>query len=313
MGTIQQRFEVEQPVRSVYEAISQPEEILRGLHGVSGVTRIGADQYRINVGPADAPREVNIVLSPNSQLHRVEWRTADGTWSGAITAEPIGPARTAVRIDAEGAAGEGDAPQASVVHEALQALKRALQAQEVRISHADANYGARNPFSGARRYASEWRDAARSAFMRPTEYPFTLMRTITQQVDRFWGEMWRGTPIARLPHMVPGLSWNPNVEICEQNDHIRVCVDVPGVDESHIHVEVEEGYLSVHGERQDERGHEPGQRRSEFHYGSFTRRIPLPDGVDPESARAILRNGVLEIRIPRQRREPRRIPVQHAG
>jgi len=313
MGTIQQRFEVEQPIVSVYEAISQPAEMLKGLHGALGVTRIGADQYRINVGSADAPREVDIALLPNSQLHRVEWRTSDGTWSGSVTAEPIGPVRTAVHVHAESTAGEGEAPQASVVHEALQAFKRALQSQEVRISHTEAGHGARDSISGARRYASEWRDAARSAFMRPTEYPFTLMRTITQQVDRFWGEIWRGTPIARLPHMVPGLSWNPNVEICEQNDHIRVCVDVPGVDESHIHVEVEEGYLSVHGERQDERGHEPGQRRSEFHYGSFTRRIPLPDGVDPEAARAVLRNGVLEIRIPRQRREPRRIPVQHAG
>ena len=313
MGTIQQRFEVEQPVLTVYEAISQPENILAGLHGVSGVTRLGADHYRVNVGPVDAPRAVDIMLTPNSQLHRVEWRTADGAWSGAITAEPIGPARTAVGIHAEGVAGAGDAPQASVVHEALQAFKRALQAQEVRVAHSDASRDARFSGSSGRRYASDWRDAARSAFMRPTEIPFTLMRTITQQVDRFWGEVWRGTPIARLPRIVPGLSWNPNVEICEQNDHIRICVDVPGIDESHIHVEVEEGNLSVHGERQDERGHEPGQRRSEFHYGSFTRRIPLPDGVDAESARAVLRNGVLEIRIPRQRREPRRIPVQHAG
>jgi HSP20 family molecular chaperone IbpA len=50
-----------------------------------------------------------------------------------------------------------------------------------------------------------------------------------------------------------------------------------------------------------------------LHYGSFTRRIPLPDGIDADSARALLRNGVLEIRIARHRREPRRVPVQHAG
>ena len=313
MGTIQQRFEVAQPVLTVYEAISQPAKILTGLPGVSGVTRLGADHYRVNVGPVDAPRAVDIMLTPIAQSHRVEWRTADGAWSGAITAEPIGPGRTAVGIHAESAAGEGDGPQASVVHEALQAFKRALQSQEVHVSHARDTHDANLSVSSGRRYASEWRDAARAAFMRPTEYPFTLMRTITQQVDRFWGEVWRGTPIARLPHIVPGLQWNPNVEICEQDDYIRVCVDVPGVDESHVQVEVEDGYLSVRGERQDDRGHEPGQRRSEFHYGSFTRRIPLPDGVDAESARAVLRNGVLEIRIPRQRREPRRIPVRHAS
>jgi HSP20 family protein len=312
MGTIQQRFEVEQPIAAVYEAIAQPDAILRNLHGVLGVSRVAENHYRINVGPLDAAREVEIQLTPNEQTRRVEWRTADGTWFGAITAESIGPARTAVGVHAESTSSQGDAPQPSIVHEALQAFKRALQSREVRV-RSDATYSGRYSGSTGRRYASEWRDAARSALSRPTEYPFVIMRTFTRQVDRFWDQMWRGTPIARLPQIVPGFSWNPDVEVCEQSDHIRICVDVPGVDESNLHVEIDDGYLSVHGERQDERGHEPGQRRSEFHYGSFTRRIPLPDGAETEAARAVLRNGVLEIRIPRQRREPRRIPVQHAG
>jgi HSP20 family protein len=132
-------------------------------------------------------------------------------------------------------------------------------------------------------------------------------------MDRLWEQMWRGTPIARLPHIVPGLALNPSVEVCERDDQVRVCIDVPGVDESHLQVEIQNGDLTIRGERQDERGDDGGHRRSELHYGSFTRRIPLPDGIDVGSAKAILRNGVLEIRIPLQRREAHRVPVQHAS
>ena len=321
MGTIQQRFEVDQPAAGVYEAVSQPAEVLHKMPGVTGVTRVSDDVYRVIVGAAESPRQVDVQLTRHPELRRVEWRTADGQWSGAVTAEPIGPARSAVGVHAASAQGEASSPPPSVVHEALQAFKRVLQSRDVRVSRADLRGGtdahSYGNDGGARHYASEWRDVARHALTRPTEYPFALMRTAAQQVDRVWGQIWRGTPIARLPQqltsLAPGFVWNPSVEVCEQGDQVRVCIDVPGVEESNIQVEVDGGYLTVRGERQDERGSDPGTRRSEVHYGSFTRRIPLPEGVDADNARAILRNGVLEVRIPRQRREPRKVPVQHAS
>jgi HSP20 family protein len=207
----------------------------------------------------------------------------------------------------------GAVPAASVVHDAMQALKGALQRAQVRVTAGGAHSGEWAGSGSMRRYASEWRETAQSALTRPTEFPFRIMRTLTRQMDRLWSDVLSGTPMARLPQLVPGLGWNPNVEVCEQDDQVRVCIDVPGVDESHLQVEIEEGTLTVKGERQDERATDPGRRRSEFHYGSFFRRIPLPDGIDPDTARAVLRNGVLEIRIPLHRREPRRVPVQHAG
>jgi HSP20 family protein len=311
MGTVQQRFEVEQPVAAVYEGLARPHLILQRFPNVTAVTRVSDDLYRVIVGPVDAPREVDVQFTRNEQLRRVEWRTTDPTWSGAVTLEAIGPARTAVGVHAESIA-EDASPAPSAVHEALQAFKRALQSQEVRISRPEAEAASSRDWTSARQHASDWREAARSAFVRPTEYPFALARSLSHQMDRLWEQMWRGTPIARLPHIVPGLAWNPSVEVCERDDQVRVCIDVPGVDESHLQVEIQGGDLTVRGERQDERGDDGGRRRSELHYGSFTRRIPLPDGIDMDSAKAILRNGVLEIRIPLQRREPRRVPVQHA-
>jgi HSP20 family protein len=316
MGTVQQRFEVDQPASAVYEALSAPDEILQKMPGVTGVARTSPDVYRVIFGAAESPRQVDLQLTKHPELRRVEWRTVDGVWSGAVTAEPIGPARSAVGVHAESIPTETESPPPSLIHEALQVFKRVLQSREIRVSHGSSGArpaGGRHAGADTRGLASEWRSVARSAFSRPTEYPFALMRTVSRQVDRLWGEMWRGTPIARLPHMVPGLQWNPDVEVCEQDDHVRVCIDVPGVDESNLQVEVDEGYLTIRGDRQDERATDPGQRRSEFHYGAFTRRIPLPDGIDPDAARAVLRNGVLEVRIALHRREPRKVPVQHAS
>jgi HSP20 family protein len=316
MGTIQQRFEIDQPASAVYEALAAPEDILQKMPGVTGVTRLAPDLYRMIFGAAESPRQVDLQLTCHHELRRVEWRTVDGVWSGAVTAEPIGPARSAVGVHAESAQSETESPPPSALHDALQAFKRVLESREIRVSHAQSGGrtgSGRHAGSEARGLASEWRNVARSAFTRPTEYPFALVRTVSRQVDRLWGEMWRGTPIARLPQMVPGLHWNPDVEVCEQDDHVRVCIDVPGVDESNLQVEVDEGYLTIRGERQDERATDPGHRRSELHYGAFTRRIPLPDGVDPDAARAVLRNGVLEVRIALHRREARKVPVQHAS
>lgn len=314
MGIIQQRFEVDQPASAVYDAVSAPHDVLQKLPGVTRAAQIAPNLYRVTLGPADAPREVDIQFTHHFELRRVEWRTTDGTWSGAITVEPIGPARTAVGVHADGVSTEHGSPSATTIHDALQAFKRALQSREIGISHGGGAAAAGPRYTdSARRYASEWRTAAQSALTRPTEYPFALMRTFTRQADRLWEQMWRGTPLARLPQMVPGLSWNPDVEVCEQDDQVKICIDVPGVDESLLQVEIDEGALTLRGERQDERGSDPGRRRSELHYGAFKRRIPLPDGVDAAGARAILRNGVLEVRIPRHRREPRRVPVQHAS
>jgi HSP20 family protein len=313
VGNIQQRFEVERPLAAVYQALAQPQFVLESLPAVTRVTRMSDELYRVIGGEASAPAEIELQLTARVPLRRIEWRTGDGMWSGTVDLEPLGAERTAVDVAAEpGGAGEGSSPAPSVVHDTLHALKRALQSPRIQVN-AGGGHGREWAGSGnVRRYASEWRETAQSALTHPTEFPFKLVRTLTRQVDRMWSEVLSGSPITRLPQLVPGMPWNPSIELWEQDDQVRVCIDVPGIDESNLQVEIDGGALTVRGERQDERATDPGRRRSEFHYGSFTRRIPLPAGVEAEAARAVLRNGVLEISIPMHRREPRRVPVQHA-
>ncbi|MGZ8154683.1 MAG: Hsp20 family protein [Burkholderiales bacterium] len=322
MTTVQERFEVERSVGVVYEALCQPYDLLRSLPGISNVALVSDDVYRIAVGQGGDTREVDLMIAGKIPAQHVEWRLANDTWTAAFDLSSTGPARTAVAVRCEGVPTiEGEAPPEEVIQQGFDAFKTALRAPHVRIQTGPI--GAEGQYAGSpRHYASDWRSgrAEGSMFARPIDYPFKLMQGLSKQMDRLWDQMWRGTPVGRLPQMmpsfshlpgIPGVSWSPSVEVCEKDDQVRICMDVPGVDESNLQVQIEEGTLTIRGERQDERPDEAGHRRSELHYGAFTRRIPLPGGVDPDGAQAVLRKGVLEIRIPLHKRQPRRVPVQH--
>jgi HSP20 family protein len=75
-----------------------------------------------------------------------------------------------------------------------------------------------------------------------------------------------------------------------------VRADLPGMSKDDINVEITDDALVIRGERRSEREeNEEGYYRSERSYGSFYRRIPLPEGVSAENANATFRNGMLEI------------------
>jgi HSP20 family protein len=78
-------------------------------------------------------------------------------------------------------------------------------------------------------------------------------------------------------------------------------------------VEVTNDSLIIHGERKVEHEHKlGGAYRSERRYGEFYREIPLPEGTNPEQAKAQFRNGVLEVTlpVPQQASNRRQIPIQ---
>jgi len=109
-------------------------------------------------------------------------------------------------------------------------------------------------------------------------------------------------------------TWIPPVDITEHADRFELAVDLPGVDPDKVEVTLEDGVLSLSGERQapakNGTEHEETRRRLERHYGRFYRRFVLPEMVDAERVQASGRNGVLEITIPKQPKAlPRRIKI----
>ena len=108
--------------------------------------------------------------------------------------------------------------------------------------------------------------------------------------------------------------WVPAVDIVEEKDRFVLRADVPGVDPDDIDVSMDNGVLTVAGERQAQsRSEDSGARRVERTSGRFSRRFSLPDSSDAESITAQSRNGILEISIPKLPEvQARRISVKAA-
>lgn len=107
--------------------------------------------------------------------------------------------------------------------------------------------------------------------------------------------------------------WMPAVDIREDADRYVLRADLPGVDPKDIEITMENGVLTIRGERTAETATDGSDfRRVERITGRFFRRFTLPDTADAENISASGRHGVLEITIPKHAKvQPRRIEVQH--
>ena len=108
--------------------------------------------------------------------------------------------------------------------------------------------------------------------------------------------------------------WVPAVDIVEEKDHFLLQADLPGVDSTDIEVSMEDGVLSVAGERHSEkRGETEGVRRIERVSGRFDRRFSLPETADAGHITAKSSNVILEVTIPKLPAvQARRITVEAA-
>jgi HSP20 family protein len=109
-------------------------------------------------------------------------------------------------------------------------------------------------------------------------------------------------------------AWTPQIEVERRKDAMVIRADLAGVNPDDVDVTVENGVLTISGERRQERREErEGVVHTELSYGSFMRSIPLPDGADENRLSATMRNGSLEITVPIAARERgRRVKVQHS-
>ena len=105
--------------------------------------------------------------------------------------------------------------------------------------------------------------------------------------------------------------WRPAVDIKEEADRFVIMADLPGVDPGDIEITMENGVLSIKGERKSEiRDEKEGYKRVERVSGTFYRRFSLPDSADAERIEAKGRDGVLEVSLPKHEKvQPRRIAV----
>jgi HSP20 family protein len=134
--------------------------------------------------------------------------------------------------------------------------------------------------------------------------PFSLLGRITEEFDRIL-----------QPFLLEGetanIAWIPTVEIYQLDGKYHILAELPGLSPMEVRVEVDDDAVILQGERQVEReANEGGIRRSERQFGRFYRRIPLPEGADPEQAKAKFHDGILEITMPAPNKQTERRQIQ---
>jgi len=108
----------------------------------------------------------------------------------------------------------------------------------------------------------------------------------------------------------PGPLFRPDVDIAENADEVIVWADLPGVSTERLRVGLEDGVLSIDGETEPESASLGTPVYAEYRSGAFQRRFTLSERIDPSRIRATLRDGVLELRLPKaERHRSRRIEV----
>ena len=111
-------------------------------------------------------------------------------------------------------------------------------------------------------------------------------------------------------------AWAPAVDVRETADEIEVDVELPGLNPADVDARVENGVLTVSGEKKAEI--EEGKEGSDYHlverrYGRFERSFTLPRSVQADRVEASFTNGVLQVRLPKtEAAKPRRIEIRPA-
>ena len=142
--------------------------------------------------------------------------------------------------------------------------------------------------------------------------PLRELTTLQNEMNRLFGSVFDTPPQGNGGTL---RRWMPAMDLVETEDHFVLRADLPGMSEENVNIEVEERVLTISGERKAEHAkQERGFYRVERQFGSFSRTLTLPDGIDGEQIKASFKNGVLEVWIPKpEERKPRRIPIGDAA
>lgn len=147
--------------------------------------------------------------------------------------------------------------------------------------------------------------------MKMTRYdPWRSMDDWRQEMDRvFHPLLQRDDDTSR----VVGGDWVPAVDIKDEDNRYVIRADIPGVKPEDIEVTMDNGVLTIRGERRFEETEEKENfKRIERSHGIFYRRFTLPEGADAEAIEATGKDGVLEVTIPKTaEKHSKRIEVTH--
>lgn len=191
----------------------------------------------------------------------------------------------------------------SYAQEDVSELKK--QIQELKEEVALLKQSTPQPQVGSAQPAHIWSYQNQSAWD-----PFTELQQMQDRMNRLFRDSFRRSA-AGGPAM--GLFYEPDLDIQDKEDHYLFKIDLPGMDKNKIDIQVTDHDLVISGERsyqseqQDDR---EGFYRMERRFGSFSRRLPLPEDASSDGVDAKYEKGVLEIKVPKEKTKEAKEPVK---
>jgi HSP20 family protein len=140
--------------------------------------------------------------------------------------------------------------------------------------------------------------------------PFRELEEMTERLNRLFGRAMSLRENSKERLTVA--DWVPAVDIIETDSEYQIHAELPEVKKEDVKVTLENGVLTIQGERRQEQEHQ-GQRyhRVERSYGRFIRSFTLPDHVDDTNVRAEYKEGVLHLYLPKSEKvKPKAIEVK---
>jgi HSP20 family protein len=141
--------------------------------------------------------------------------------------------------------------------------------------------------------------------------PFQELQTWSDRMSRLLGSEGRAATRRDEENFATG-SWVPPVDIVEGKDKIQLKVELPGFKEDQVQLTVEDGLLTIRGERKFEGEHkDENYHRIERSYGTFVRSFTLPRTVDQNGIQANFSDGILSVEMSkREETKPRQIQIK---
>ena len=140
--------------------------------------------------------------------------------------------------------------------------------------------------------------------------PARELHTMQNEMNRLFSTFFDSTTPGN-GSQVAGRRWIPAMDLVESDDKFVLKVDLPGLAEGDVNVELEDNVLTISGERKAE--HE--QRKDSYYrversFGRFSRSLTLPEGVSADGIQASFDNGVLEVHIQKpEQRKPQKVAI----
>ncbi|NMT62811.1 Hsp20/alpha crystallin family protein [Marinobacter orientalis] len=140
--------------------------------------------------------------------------------------------------------------------------------------------------------------------------PVNELDDLMNRYNRLFG-LARGNSEREGKDLFSSSDWTPAVDIKETPEAFNIEAELPGMSKDDVKVTVQDGVLSIQGERKhEEETDDKKHHRVERFYGSFLRRFTLPENVDEDSIRANFKDGVLSLTLTKvEPAEPKAIEV----